>query len=180
MVESLPAGRKARARSARRRRIASRSTTLAIATAMLVMLAGRGRSEPPPDLQILVIGDSITAGTIAGGGTPCIDQLAARLPSRIRVLNVSKPGTSMWDWTTEGELFRERVLPVLAAGNIAAAVVMLGTNDATPFMGKTHPAFYELDMRKVLGVLLSAGVPRVYLGTEFRRCSRAEVSNSKR
>lgn len=105
------------------------------------------------EVEVLLIGDSITEGFVSGPeglNRSCIEErcwaarLAARLGERYRVIERGVGGATTLDWAgpavgipyadVEGSL--AHLFEGLAAGDLAAefAVILLGTNDATGFM----------------------------------------------
>jgi len=101
----------------------------------LVALPGRTLA------RVLLIGDSITEGTVSGTpGSPYAAVVATDLGPEFDVLNLGCGGASSFDWRPDTgvticgglfiDLWAQRVLPNVPA---EIATVMLGTNDATGF-----------------------------------------------
>jgi hypothetical protein len=109
-------------------------------------------------LHVLLIGDSVTAGSIAGEGLPYATLLEAALPEA-RVSNAACSGSTTWDWLRppeEGapcffagafELMAEPELPV------DIAVIYLGLNDAHGFFEDRYTD--EMDYRENLERLIA-------------------------
>jgi len=143
----------------------------------LVALPGRTLA------RVLLIGDSITEGTVSGTpGSPYAAVVATDLGPEFDVLNLGCGGASSFDWRPDTgvticgglfiDLWAQRVLPNVPA---EIATVMLGTNDATGFF---EPApltgdNYAANIEAIVDGLHAAGVDQVMLMTPPARCTSA-------
>jgi lysophospholipase L1-like esterase len=122
--------------------------------------------------RILCIGDSITAGVVAGGGKGYVELLRKRLSRRhYEVINGGCSGTTVLDW------MRAPVpdLPVVLGGayEYAAqphlpcdlAIVELGGNDAVGFweVRPTEPEEFVMTLLQLSDRLIGAGTERLLL-----------------
>ncbi|MFQ5416686.1 MAG: SGNH/GDSL hydrolase family protein [Myxococcota bacterium] len=146
-----------------------RSGAVAWRAFLALLLAACGQAPPSeagnPGGKILFIGDSITAGEVGGDGVGYVEQVTALLPRQYEAVNVAKIGSWAKQWEPDTALHVERAAPVLAGGDVAIAVVMLGTNDANGNLGRTHQIDFEVSLRRIIGNLLGSGVGHVYLIT---------------
>ena len=119
--------------------------------------------------HILCIGDSITVGIVAGGGTPYVDQLRKLLGWRYKVTNAGSNGTTSHDWSHPGVdgfpdvfggCYEKHALPNLPCHT---AVVLLGGNDAVGFWEPRPISIdnYFLNMKTIRDRLLEDGAERV-------------------
>lgn len=127
---------------------------LILALMVLLMAAPAGAA------RILLLGDSITAGTVMGEGAPFAQLLQERMPFD-EVLNAGCGGSTTADWTTpaaEGfpcpfagayELSAE---PLIDGDPVEVAVIMLGANDATGFFepAPIEPAEYRSNLEALV------------------------------
>jgi hypothetical protein len=124
---------------------------------------------------VLCIGDSVTAGVVAGGGVPYVSHLRRRLGSRYEVINAGGSGTSALDWMRPPapplpapfagayEILAEEHMPA------EIVVVELGGNDAVGFWEPrpTPPERYRDTMMQLVIRLRGDGARRVLLVTTF-------------
>jgi lysophospholipase L1-like esterase len=131
------------------------------ACAALAVLACGGASPAP--VRVLLVGDSITRGVVAGqGGPPYAERLAELLGDGYAIANLGIGGTNTQDWTRPAAQARfAREAPA------DLAVVLLGTNDAMghPRREPLTPESYESALRELIGGLVASGVERVILMT---------------
>lgn len=129
-------------------------------------------------ISVLLIGDSITFGTMSGnGGASYADSLAVCLGEKFKVVNAGCGGASSLDWTLTfpgticggvgilpDGLFSTRVLPNLPS---RMAVVMLGTNDAIGYLEPQPVAVetYRLALNEIISNLQDRHVKSVVLMT---------------
>lgn len=126
-----------------------------------------------PATRVLLIGDSITAGSVSGPGVPYATVLTEELGPGFDVRNLACAGTTTRDWLPgpksprceEADLFAARVEPNLPA---AVAVVLLGTNDAHARSADGSLEIVDADaygeaMVRLVGSLRAHGAQRVVL-----------------
>lgn len=113
-----------------------------LSIAAVVLASAPGAAADPR--RVLLIGDSITWGTVSGdAGPPYAEALAELLGPTYEVINAGCGGASSLDWTLsqpnvicggvgilEAGLFEVRALPHLPSDVVT---VLLGTNDASGF-----------------------------------------------
>jgi lysophospholipase L1-like esterase len=131
--------------------------------------------EPGPRIRVVLVGDSITAGTVSRPKGPSYAQLLQRqLGPAFEVVNLGCGGSSSLDWTrsrgslycggkvTRPSLYDARVRPALPA---QFATVLLGTNDSQGFKeARRLPADeYVAALREIATNLLDDGAERVVL-----------------
>lgn len=141
------------------------------ALALLGALLGACAGAPT---RVVLIGDSITHGVVAGGGPPFAERLAGRLGEGYEVVNLGCGGTTSLDWrpgaapapgcSAERALYVERAAPALPA---RIAVVLLGTNDALGFRAPfpTPPEAYRRALHELVAALREDGAGTVLLMT---------------
>jgi lysophospholipase L1-like esterase len=150
---------------------------LQFASVVLLILALPGFAAAAP-MHVLLIGDSITAGTVSDpAGPPYADILSEVLADGFNVTNVACGGASSLDWTlSEGgvvcggqgfqvpNLYTARALPDLPADVVT---LLLGTNDAIGFFEPVPvlPSVYQTAVQEIADNLLADGADRVLLMT---------------
>jgi len=147
--------------------------SLALATLLAAML-GCGSD---PVTRVVLVGDSITRGSVRGGGASFAERLAELLGRRYEVVNAGCSGSSSIDWTlsrpsrqcggegrVEQSLFEAKLAPALPAPLV---VLMLGTNDALAFHEPAPVAAedYERALREILRESLDRGAAEIILLT---------------
>ncbi len=141
-------------------------------------------SGPTSDVEILLIGDSITEGFISGSEgltRSCVEkrcwaaQLAARLGQGYRVIERGVGGATTLDWVsptvgipfTEFETSQVSLFDGLAARDLPASIVviLLGANDAVGFGedAPLRPDEYARNLELLTRRLLDYGVGQVVL-----------------
>jgi lysophospholipase L1-like esterase len=132
------------------------------------------RREP---IRVVCTGNSVTAGVVAGGGTPYVAALHNLLGWKYRILNRGCGGTSVLDWTNPpipwgkthlppplGGAYEKLVAEYLPADYV---VVELGGNDAVGFFEKRPVPVetYQGAMLKLASRLKRDGAKRVIILT---------------
>jgi lysophospholipase L1-like esterase len=135
------------------------------------LAAGCGR-EP---LRVLLVGDSITAGTVGGASGPAYpERLASALGPDFEIAVAGCDGTTTRDWLPEGggrlcgervvrpDLYHAVALPELPA---RVSVVLLGSNDAHGYREREPISVEEYgeNLRALARALLRDGSDRVLL-----------------
>lgn len=133
---------------------------------LVVLAAALACSQPPRPLRVLLIGDSITRGRVAGeAGPPFAERLPAILGDGYAVTNLALEGSNTHDWLEDERraLIREHTPADVAA-------VLLGTNDAMGFPRREPLSVeaYDVALRELVALLLRSGVARVILMTPPR------------
>jgi lysophospholipase L1-like esterase len=134
-------------------------------------------------IRTLLIGDSITAGTVGDdAGAPYADLTAARLPAKFDVVNLGQGGSSTPYWVpgtpcfpicpSTGSLYSNLVEPELPAD---IATILLGANDALGLLlnTPTDKASYEANLRDLADALFQSGIRDVLVMTPARFASDA-------
>jgi lysophospholipase L1-like esterase len=145
---------------------------------LVVALFLAARSVAATPIGVVLLGDSITAGTVSAPTGPSFSTLLEdALGPDFSVTNVACGGTSALDWTlTRGNglcagmgfvgptIYQARALPALPADIVT---VMLGTNDAVGFFepGRVPAATYRSAIDELVGDLLDDGADTVVLLT---------------
>ncbi len=147
------------------------------ALVVLASLALAGPAAAAP-IRTLLLGDSITFGTVSGeAGLAYAEILAANLSDTHDVVNASMSGTSAFFWapstpcpgvcSNADTLFDELATPELPADIVT---VLLGTNDALKFFldQRTPVEDYEDLMREIVDAIFAGGASDVILMTAPR------------
>jgi len=144
---------------------------------LLVFLAAPLGGAAAAPLRLLLVGDSITAGVVAGEGDPYAVQLAGQLGPAWDVANAGCGGASSLDWVPDAgaafcgsqgiptpNLYTARAAPELPAD---VATILLGTNDALGFFEPepVDPADYGDALAELAFGLLADGASHVLLLT---------------
>jgi lysophospholipase L1-like esterase len=133
----------------------------------------RGLFGRPNPTRVLCIGNSVTAGVVAGGGTAYVDALREKLGRNYRVTNRGGGGTSVLDWMRPpvknlpaplGGAYEKLAQAFLPSDY---AVVELGGNDAVAFWEKrpTPVETYSSTMLRLVTRLRKDGARRVLVLT---------------
>jgi len=143
-------------------------------TLPLLLLASCKRA---PATRVILVGDSITRGSVRGGGASFAEGLADLLGSGYELVNAGCAGSSALDWTlsrpsrhcggegrVEANLFASKLESELPAPLVT---LMLGTNDALAFHEPvpTPPDLYEQAMREIIHEALERGAGEIILMT---------------
>lgn len=160
-----------------------RRVSWAVALSLAALLGARGAQALA--IRTLLIGDSITAGTVGAGGTAYADLLAADLASSHELVNLGEGGTSSSSWlpgapcfpfcSDPGGLFANVLEPELPADVVT---VLLGTNDAQGFLlpeGPSTAEAYEANLRELVDALFDGGATDVVLMTPPRLSAAAAL-----
>ncbi len=155
---------------------------LALVLALAPALVFGGSEPAAAQTRVVLVGDSITAGAVSGGGTPYADVLATALGAGWQVINEGCGGSTSNDWDPGTPAFPfcaalgAEVLPHLPADYVT---IMLGTNDATGFyeptpVGTPIPVpTYAAHLQAIVTALQAAGAGKVVLMTPPARCESA-------
>jgi lysophospholipase L1-like esterase len=157
---------------------------LAVLPLILFALQPRVSLAQEAPLDVVLIGDSITAGVVSGAdGLPYAQILPVLLGADFEVANIACAGSTSLDWTltqaspwcgadpVPPNLFEARALPNLPA---AFAVLLLGTNDAIGFVEPEPISIetYAAAIEEIVANLIVFGADSVILMTPPRRCAR--------
>jgi lysophospholipase L1-like esterase len=142
---------------------------------LLGLLPGFAAAAP---IQVLLIGDSITAGTVSDPAGPAYAEiLSGVLGDGFDVTNIGCGGASSLDWTlSQGgvicggrgsqvpNLYTALALPYMPVG---IATILLGTNDAIGFFepDPVSPSVYGVAVHELADNLLADGADLVMLMT---------------
>lgn len=152
-----------------------RRMAIALTAALAAIAAASAEAEVR---RVVLIGDSITYGVVAGeGGPPYAALLAERLGPAYEVVNAGCGGATSLDWTIsrpspicggvgvlEEGLYEAQARPHLPAD---VATVLLGTNDAVGYL-EPEPVgveAYRAALNEIIWNLLLDGVDTVVLMT---------------
>lgn len=116
-------------------------------------------------VQVLLVGDSITAGVVGGaGGAPFAERLGTLLGDDYVLLNIAEGGSSANDWASP------RLADRIPAPAPRIASILLGTNDAMGFLEESRLSAdaYERALGDLIERLIARGVERVVLMTPPR------------
>jgi lysophospholipase L1-like esterase len=139
-------------------------------------------------IQVLVIGDSITAGVVSGpAGSPYVEVLAEELGGGYEVINAGCSGAASLDWLRPlavglpcpiAGAYELRAAPYLPADIV---LVELGGNDAMGFfeLGPTPIETYASVMATLVDRLLDDGAGRVVLMTPPPNIAAGEVVGAR-
>lgn len=149
----------------------ARAGAAALALLAVALLQGCGRDR----VRVLLLGDSITAGTVSEPKGPAYpERLASALGEDFEVVRAACDGSSSRDWLPEGggrlcgreavtpDLYHALALPLLPADVV---VVLLGSNDAPGYRepAPIEPEDYGENLRAISRALLRDGAGRVLL-----------------
>ncbi len=124
--------------------------------------------------RVLLIGDSITAGRVGGGGLPYATLLASKLGPRFEVVNAGCGQTQLVDWIEPTYLCSNAFRTAAAHLPAEIVAILLGTNDAfgTPESAPSLVAAYDSRMRALITRLRERGARTVILMTPPRLCRK--------
>jgi lysophospholipase L1-like esterase len=155
------------------RRSHLRRASLALALLGVALVGGCGR----PATRVLLLGDSITAGTVSEPTGPAYpEQLETALGSDFELVRAACGGTTTRDWLPQAStrscdrnvvqtgLYHDLVLPLLP---VDVSVVLLGSNDAQGFREREPISVeeYGANLSAIARALLRDGSDRVVLMT---------------
>jgi acyl-CoA thioesterase-1 len=122
-----------------------------------MLAAAAAHAAPPPPKQLLILGDSLTAGY----GLPAADGFQAKLSA---ALHAHGDNAALIDGAVSGDTSTDaaaRLDWVLAGGPVDAAIVELGANDA---LRGLDPAAMRKNLTYILDVLAARHIPVLLTG----------------
>jgi lysophospholipase L1-like esterase len=153
--------------------VSSRRAAAVVAGGILALGLAIACGRPPP--RVLLIGDSITAGSVSEPKGPAYpERLAAEFGEALEIVVAACDATTTRDWLPEGgsracgqqvvrpDLYTGLVIPALP---VDVAVLLLGSNDAHGYREREPISVeeYGTNLRAIADALLSGGAERVVL-----------------